>query len=50
MDDVVLCSIIEDKKLDSKDYEQMLISYIIKLNKIKTSLSKWIWYLFIHES
>lgn len=50
MDDVILCSIVEDKKLDSKDYERMLISYIIKLNKIKVSLSKWMWYLFIHES
>ena len=50
MDDVILCSIVEDKMLDSKDYERMLISYIIKLNKIKASLSKWMWYLFIHES
>jgi len=48
MDDVILCSIVEDKMLDSKDYERMLISYIIKLNKIKTSLSKWMWYLFLH--
>lgn len=50
IDDVILCSIVEDKMLDSKDYERMLISYIIKLNKIKASLSKWMWYLFIHES
>jgi len=50
MDDVILCSIVEDKMLDSMDYERMLISYIIKLNKIKASLSKWMWYLFIHES
>ena len=50
MDDVILCCILEDKVLDSKDYERMLISYILKLNKIKTSLSKWMWYLFIHES
>ena len=50
MDNVILCSIVEDKMLDSKDYERMLISYIIKLNKIKASLSKWMWYLFIHES
>ncbi|MFX1571204.1 MAG: hypothetical protein ACFFB0_00480 [Promethearchaeota archaeon] len=50
LEDISLCSILEEKIIDSKDYERMMISYILKLNKIKTSLSNWMWYLFIHDS
>lgn len=49
MDDVVLCSVVPGGPLEESHHAEILFSYILRLNRIKENLSRWMGYLILQE-
>ena len=50
IDSITLCSITDGQELDEEYYNDMLLSYIVKLGVIVTTMSEWMEFLLKKET